>query len=214
MLQSSIMNKMPKVMLLIILTLGLLITGCFEVSDQEGPAPVQAPAPTPAPAPAPAPVQAPAPTPAPAPAPAPVQGPEVGKLAPDFKLQNLDGQSISLSDLQGKPVLLNFWATWCPPCRAEMPYIQQIYEEWSDKGLEVLAIDIGESSSKVKEFLQSQGLSIPVLLDTEKNVAQEYNITGIPTTFFIDKDGIIQEKVIGAFPSKGAIEKNLSKIMP
>jgi len=78
----------------------------------------------------------------------------------------------------------------------------------------VLAIDIGESPSKVKKFLQSQGLSLPVLLDTKKKVAREYNVPPIPTTFFIDKDGIIQVKIIGAFPSKGAIEKHLNKIMP
>ena len=141
-------------------------------------------------------------------------GAQVGNLAPDFELRDLDGKTVSLRGLRGSPVLLNFWATWCPPCRAEMPYIQQIYEEWSGKGLEVLAIDIGESPSEVKKFLQNQGLSLPVLLDTKKNVAQKYNITGIPTTFFIDSDGIIQEKVIGAFPSKGAIEKHLTGIIP
>jgi len=138
----------------------------------------------------------------------------VGKAAPNFQLQNLDGQSISLNDLKGKPVLVNFWATWCRPCVSEMPYIQEIYEEWSGKGLMVLAINRGESSSKVEEFLQSNNLSLPVLLDTNKAVAQRYNIRGIPTTFFIDKEGIIQEIIIGAFPNKEAIETRLNKIMP
>ena len=138
----------------------------------------------------------------------------MGEPAPNFKLQNLDGQSISLSDFRGKPVLLNFWATWCLFCHAEMPYFQEISEEWSDRGLAVLAINWGESPSKVKEFLQSQGLSLPVLLDAKKKVAQKYNVPPIPTTFFIDKDGIIQVKIIGAFPSKGAIEKHLSSIIP
>ena len=141
-------------------------------------------------------------------------GARVGEPAPDFQLENLAGQSISISDLQGKPVLLNFWATWCPPCRAEMPYLQQIYEEWSDKGLVLLAIDIGEGPSQIKEFLETNNLSLPVLLDSDKSVAQRYNITGIPTTFFIDKDGTIQVKIIGAFPSKTVIEENLDKIMP
>jgi len=96
-----------------------------------------------------------------------------------------------------------------------MPYLQEIFEEWSDKGLVVLAIDVGESPSKVKGFLQSHNLSLPVLLDTRGNVAQKYNIRGIfPTTFLIDKEGIIQVKIIGAFPSKEAIEKKLSKIIP
>jgi len=95
-----------------------------------------------------------------------------------------------------------------------MPYLQQVYEEWSDKRLVVLAINIGESPSKVKKFLQTHNLSLPVLLDTEENAARKYNITGIPATFFIDSDGIIQQKIIGAFPNKGAIEKHLNTIMP
>ena len=138
----------------------------------------------------------------------------VGAAAPNFKLNNLDGQPVSLNDFKGKPVLINFWATRCPPCRSEMPYIQEIYEGWSGKGLVLLAINIGESPSQAKDFMQSQNLSLPVLLDRKGKVAQKYNIQGIPTTFFIDKNGIIQVKIIGAFPSKEAIEKNLSRIIP
>ena len=145
--------------------------------------------------------------------PTPNEGTHVGNLAPDFQLKNLDGQSVSLSDLQGKPVLINFWATWCHPCIYEMPYLQQVYEEWSDKGLMVLAINIGESSAQVEAFMQSHDLSLPVLLDAKQAVAQKYNIWSIPTTFFIDKDGIIQEKIVCAFPSKIAIEEKLSKII-
>ncbi len=142
------------------------------------------------------------------------QSPQIGKTAPDFKLDSLDGQSISLSNLRGKPVLINFWATWCSPCRDEMPYIQAVYDEWSDKGLVVLAINVGESPSQVEKFMESQHLSLLVLLDTKRAAAQEYNIRGIPTTFFIDKDGIIQDKIIGAFRNKAQIETRLSKIMP
>lgn len=137
----------------------------------------------------------------------------VGELAPDFQLKDLDGQAVALSEFRGKPLLLNFWATWCPPCRAEMPYIQQVYDEWSDKGLVVFAINIGESSAKVKEFMQISGLSFPVLLDTDENIANIYTTGDIPTSIFIDGDGIIQDKIIGAFPSKAAIEENLSKII-
>jgi len=168
------MNKMVKVILVIILVSGLLITGCAGKSNQVA---------------------------------------RVGMPAPNFQLKNLDGQSVSLSDLQGKPVLINFWATWCHPCIYEMPYLQQVYEEWSDKGLMVLAINIGESSAQVEAFMQSHDLSLPVLLDAKQAVAQKYNIWSIPTTFFIDKDGIIQEKIVGAFPSKIAIEEKLSKII-
>ena len=144
------------------------------------------------------------------------QGPEVGKLAPDFKLQSLDGQTVSLGDFRGKPVLLNFWATWCPPCRFEMPFLQEIFEnkEWSGKGLVILTIDIGENPSRVKEFMENYDLSFPVLLDTDQNLALEYNIRAIPTTFFIDKDGIIQDIKVGAFSSKTEIERRLIKIIP
>ena len=138
----------------------------------------------------------------------------VGESAPGFRLENLDGQSVSLNDFRGKPVLLNFWATLCRPCVYEMPYMQQVYEEWSGKGLVVLAINIGENPSKVQEFLQALNLSLPVLLDTKENAASKYNIIAIPTSFFIDSDGIIREKIIGAFPSKEAIEKQLDSIMP
>lgn len=145
--------------------------------------------------------------------PTPAQGTQVGNLAPDFELQSLDGQSVSLSDLQGKPVLLNFWATWCRPCVSEMPYLQEIHDEWAGKGLALLAVNIGESSAKVKEFIQNHNLSLPVLLDSNQDVALEYNIRYIPTTFFIDKNGIIQAVKFGAFSSKAEIEEILSKII-
>ena len=143
------------------------------------------------------------------------QGPQVDKLAPDFQLQTLDGRAVSLGDFRGNPVLLNFWTTWCGPCRFEMPFIQGIFEkkEWSDTGLVILAIDIGENPSVVKEFVESFGLSFTVLLDTNQDVALKYNIRAIPTTFFIDKDGIIQDIKVGAFSSKTEIEKRLIKII-
>ena len=144
----------------------------------------------------------------------PAQSAYVGSPAPNFKLPNLEGKTVFLSDLRGEPVMLNFWATGCPPCRAEMPHLQQVYEEWSDKGLVVLAINLGESTPTVKEFVQHYHLSFPVLLDTRGSVAEKYKIRPIPVTYFIDKEGIIQAKIIGAFPSKAAIETQLSNIIP
>ena len=148
--------------------------------------------------------------------PSPAQSPQVGKLAPDFELPGLDGQAVSLSGLRGKPVLINFWASWCEPCRFEMPFIQEIYEGWTGKtpSLVILTINLGESPSRVERFMERYGLSFPVLLDTSQNVALEYNIRGIPTTFFIDKDGIIQDIKIGAFLNRTEIEMRLSKIIP
>jgi len=190
------MNKMLRVILVItlalVLTLVLVMSGCFGESNQEGPALGEITSYT---------MDF-------------TQSPQVGNPAPDFQFQDPDGHATSLNALQGKPVLINFWATWCGLCRSEMPYIQAIYEEWSDQELVLLAINLGESSSTVEAFMQSNNLSFTVLLDTTQVTAQGYNISGIPTTFFIDKDGIIQDKVIGAFQNKAQIENRLDKIMP
>ena len=141
------------------------------------------------------------------------QNPLLGKPAPDFQLSSLDGQPVSLSDLKGSPVLLNFWATWCGPCRGEMPYLQQIYEKWQVMGLVLLAINIGESSSDVGEFMQDQGLSLPVLLDSEGEISAQYGIEYIPATFFIDSEGIVQEVKVGAFQSTAEIEESLLQLI-
>jgi len=144
----------------------------------------------------------------------PVEAPEIGKAAPSFQLIDIAGNSVSLSDFQGEPVLLNFWATWCGPCRMEMPYIQEVYDERSESGLVMLAINIGESLTTVEEFMRGYNLSFPVLLDMEGNVAERYNIRGIPITYFIDGDGIIRDIQIGAFRSVAQIEDILSRVFP
>lgn len=141
-------------------------------------------------------------------------GVSVGRAAPDFQLQDLDGNEVSLAGLRGKPVLINFWATWCGSCRSERPHLEQIYQDWSSKGLELFTINVGESSAQIRDFMQSNNLSMPVLLDTNLVVAEKYNVTGIPTTFFIDKDGIIQWRMVGPFQEKEQIEQLLSKIIP
>jgi len=138
----------------------------------------------------------------------------VGRPAPEFTLLALDGQAVSLGDLQGGPVMVNFWATWCGPCVHEMPYIQEVYEVWSGKGLAILAININESPSQVQGFMQENRLSFPVLLDESGEVAEQYGIRYIPTTIFIDSDGIIRNIKQGAYPSRAAIEADLKKILP
>jgi peroxiredoxin len=140
------------------------------------------------------------------------EAPEVGKTAPDFQFQGSDEQAIYLSELKGKPVLVNFWQTRCGPCAYEMPFLQQVYDEWEGKGLVLLAINIGESPSQIAEFMQTQGLSLPVLLDSQGSIAQQYGIRAIPTSFFIDTGGIIQEIKVGAFRSKAEIESSLSQL--
>ena len=140
--------------------------------------------------------------------------PTIGNLAPNFQLQTLDEQTISLFDLRGKLVLINFWATWCGPCRYEVPFLQQIHDDWSDKELVVLTIDAGENSATVQKFMTEFNLSLTVLMDTDIKVATAYSVTGIPTTFILDKNGIIRYKLVGSFRNKEAIENELSKIIP
>lgn len=110
--------------------------------------------------------------------------------------------------------MLNFWATWCGPCVFEIPFIQSIFEESSDTGLVILAVNIGEAPPTVRDFMQSGNFSFPVLLDTSQDVALEYNVRGILTTFLIDKNGIIQVIIVGAFSSMLEIKRSLSKIIP
>lgn len=141
----------------------------------------------------------------------------VGAKAPDFNLPDLDGSTVSLSDLEGNPILINFWYTGCPPCRNEMPYLQQVHSENEEDGLIILAINAGESSSTITEYLDNNELSSlldTILVDSKGNTFQKYEIQYFPTTYFIDQNGIIKEKVIGAFPSKESIDKRLEQILP
>jgi len=115
----------------------------------------------------------------------------------DFKLKDLNGKELSLSDLKGKRVFLNFWATWCPPCKAEMPEIEKLYQETKNSNLVIVAVEIGEPLSTVKPFIDSNKYNFKVLIDPDQSVAAQYNITSIPTSYFIDVDGNIISKNIG-----------------
>jgi cytochrome c biogenesis protein CcmG/thiol:disulfide interchange protein DsbE len=141
--------------------------------------------------------------------------PAPGRPAPDFKLQSLDGQTVSLSALKGRPVLVNFWATWCGPCQMEIPILQQLAEdtEWRERGLVMLAVNLGESPSLVREFVEVFGISFPVLLDTSQEVAIAYNAAYIPVTYFIDKDGIINDIKVGAIANRIDLELRLKKLI-
>ena len=136
----------------------------------------------------------------------------IGSKAPDFELYDLDGDVHKLSEYKGSPVFLNFWATWCGPCRGEMPHLEDVYEEWKDDGLTFFAVNIGESSTDVISFLDYFGFTMPVLLDSAKTVSRRYGVSGIPTTYFIDEDGIIQNKVVGAFPDRESVESYMVEL--
>lgn len=124
------------------------------------------------------------------------QGTEVGSLAPEFTLKNLEGKEVKLGDYKGKKVMLNFWATWCPPCKAEMPAMQQLYTQKTAQ-LEILAVNL-DPQNDVAAFINSNSLTFPVVLDQSGETQQSYSIISIPTTFIIDENGIIQKKHIGS----------------
>ena len=120
-----------------------------------------------------------------------------GGTVTDFTIGSLDGDPIALADYEGDVIIMNFWATWCPPCRAEMPGINRFYEAYKDDGLVVLAINEEESAETVRPFIQSNEFSFPILLDIEGRVAQQYSTRSFPTTFIIDREGVIQHVQTG-----------------
>ncbi|MDA8353811.1 MAG: thiol-disulfide oxidoreductase ResA [Firmicutes bacterium] len=122
---------------------------------------------------------------------------EPGKKAPDFQLETLDGEKMKLSDLKGKVVLLNFWASWCEPCRDEMPAIQTVYDKHKDKGFEVVGVNIAETQVAVNAFARQYELKFPIAMDRERKVTEQYGIGPIPSSIFIDREGNIIRKVNG-----------------
>jgi peroxiredoxin len=140
-----------------------------------------------------------------------VEGTEVGELAPDFSLETLDGEEIRLSDFRGERVVLNFWASWCGPCREEMPDIQRVSE---DKDVTVLGINLTyseDSVEEISEFASQFELTFPILLDTNGSVSHLYRIQPIPTTYILDATGKIQYKAFGAMDYDWLV-KELQKI--
>jgi peroxiredoxin len=122
-------------------------------------------------------------------------GLKVGSKAPDFELKTLTGENVKLSSLKGKKVMLNFWATWCPPCKAEMPEMEK-FSKQMDKDQVILAVNI-DPQNDVKGFANKNGITFPILLDENDQVNGIYQILSIPTTYFIDRNGVIQNKFTG-----------------
>jgi peroxiredoxin len=127
-----------------------------------------------------------------------VPAPKEGDAAPDFKLTSLSGPDVRLSDLRGKVVLVNFWASWCPPCREEIPSLVTLNTVMSGKNFRMLAVsqDVGGREA-VAGFFKKLGISLPTLFDPDASVGKKYGITGVPETFIVDGNGIIRKKVVG-----------------
>jgi cytochrome c biogenesis protein CcmG, thiol:disulfide interchange protein DsbE len=141
-----------------------------------------------------------------------VLGHEVGDRAPDFTLSTIDGKETSLSQYRGKIVMLNFWQSTCPACAQETPYIQAVFDGWPGDKLEILALSVEERPVFVQTFLDTRGLTFPVLLDSDSAVSNTYQISSFPTTLFINADGIIKAKKSGHFSSQSEIENILKSL--
>ncbi len=123
---------------------------------------------------------------------------EINKPAPELTLFDLDGKEVSLSDFRGKVVLLNNWATWCPPCREEMPEFKIFYNKYKDQGFQIVAIDAGDPENEVRNFVEQEGLDFVVLLDPENKSLLTFQRDALPNTFVIDRDGNLRLAWLGA----------------
>ncbi|MFQ5614833.1 MAG: TlpA family protein disulfide reductase [Anaerolineae bacterium] len=139
--------------------------------------------------------------------------PAAGHPAPDFTLLTLEGQEVSLSDFKGQPLVINFWATWCPPCRAEMPDFQEVFLKHQNDGFVVLSVNstVQDDPDLVPGFVDEFGLTFPILLDQTGATTQAYNILGLPTSIFVDKNGVVNEVFTGPV-NKAFIESKLDDL--
>jgi peroxiredoxin len=144
-----------------------------------------------------------------------IPSPRAGFLAPDFTLATTTGEQITLSDLRGQVVVVNLWASWCPPCRAEMPAIEQIYQANKEQGLEVLAVNTTyqDDAAAAAQFAREFGLTFPILLDRDGAVSNRYQLQALPTTFFIDRKGVIQAVVPGGPMKESLIQSKIADLL-
>jgi peroxiredoxin len=141
------------------------------------------------------------------------QGINKGNRARDFTLETLDGDAVSLEDHRGSVVLINFWATWCPPCRAEIPDIQAIYDERQGDGFVVLGVNVEETRDQVEPFVGEFNITYPVLLDESGRLLKMYRATGLPMSVIVDQEGVIHARHVG-YLSAAQLESYLAELLP
>jgi cytochrome c biogenesis protein CcmG, thiol:disulfide interchange protein DsbE len=135
------------------------------------------------------------------------------RATPDIFLPTLDGGMFRLSQQYGKPVIVNFWATWCPPCRAELPAFEEVYKNHRSDGLMIVGVDIAEPQDVVTQFVADMGLTFPIALDSDGEALALYRVQGFPTTLFVGRDGTIRDMTIGGPLTKAAIEGKVIDLM-
>ena len=141
--------------------------------------------------------------------------PQVGFSAPDFTLDSLAGEPITLSDLRGQVVVLNLWASWCPPCRAEMPAMNAAYQKFRDQGLVVLGVNttFQDDEAAARKAVQEWGLNFPIALDRDGETSKAYRLQAMPTTFFIGRDGVIRDIVFGGPMSEALLVSKVDRLL-
>jgi peroxiredoxin len=144
-----------------------------------------------------------------------IPAPQQGFLAPDFALKTPVGETIKLSDLRGQAVLVNLWATWCPPCREEMQTIEKVYQEYKSEGFIVLAVNMTyqDDALAIIPFVNEQELTFPILLDETGEMAKAYQLRSLPSSYFIGRDGIINEVVLGGPMSEALLRTRIEDIL-
>ena len=144
-----------------------------------------------------------------------IASPHPGFAAPDFELETLEGERLRLSDLRGEVVVVNLWATWCPPCRAEMPALQELYEKHREDGLVVVAVNATDqdSAEAARRFVAERGLTFPVGLDPQGEASRLYALQAMPSTFVVDREGVVREVLIGGPVSLGTLRSLVTPLL-
>jgi len=143
-----------------------------------------------------------------------IPAPQTGFLAPDFELIDADGKTYRLSALRGHPILINFWASWCTPCRQEMPAMERVYRQYQSQGFLILAVNSANQDSRTNAlaFSDQLELSFPILFDDSGETYQKYQVHALPTSFFVNADGIIQDVIVGGPMAEALLEIRVAQL--